>query len=283
MRSYGIMQGRLTPSQGRGIQFFPFDNWNVEFELGAEIGLDEIEWIFDYDNYTNNPLWTTSGVSNVKGVIDNTSVTIRSICFDYFMRRPFYKFQGIEMDKVRDENIEFVQRIIDAMNEIGANLLEIPMVDDSSVKTEEERKRVIDFLQKILYIAEAADILIGCETDMPVGVFKEFLDDINHPRIRANYDSGNSSGLGYDHEDEINSLGGYIANVHIKDRVLHGTTVELGTGSADFDKTFSALKNINYEGSIILQAARDEDGSEAFTIGSQLEFVREYCKKYGLE
>ncbi len=283
MRSYGIMQGRLTPPKGRGIQFFPFDNWNVEFELGGELGINEIEWIFDYDNYQNNPLWSASGVSNVRSVIDSTSVVVHSICFDYFMRRPFYKFQGTEMFKIREENIEFIQRIVDAMNEIGASIIEIPMVDDSSIKTEEERKRAIDFLQDILYIAEVADILIGCETDMPVGVFKNFLDDVNHPLIRANYDSGNSSGLGYDHEEEINSLGRYIANVHIKDRVLNGSTVELGKGSADFDKTFSALKNINYEGSIILQAARDEDGSEVFTIGSQLEYVRGYCKKYGLE
>ncbi len=283
MRSYGIMQGRLTPSEGRGIQFFPFDNWDVEFELGAEIGINEIEWIFDYDNYNDNPLWSSKGVSNVRDVIDSTSVVVHSICFDYFMRRPFYKASTFEMNDVRDENIEFAHRIIDAMTEVGASLMEIPMVDDSSIKNDEERKRVIDYLQDVLYIAEAADILIGCETDMPVGVFKKFLDDINHPRIRANYDSGNSSGLGYDHEDEINSLGDYIANVHVKDRVLHGTTVELGTGSADFDKTFSALKSIGYEGSVILQAARDEDGNEAFTIASQLEFVQGYCRKYGLE
>ena len=37
MISFGIMQGRLTPSQGKGIQFFPFDHWEKEFELG-EIG-----------------------------------------------------------------------------------------------------------------------------------------------------------------------------------------------------------------------------------------------------
>ena len=283
MRSYGIMQGRLTQPKGRGIQFFPFDNWNIEFELGAELGINEIEWIFDYDNYTDNPLWSSSGVSDVRSVIDSTSVEVHSICLDYFMRRPFYKFSALDMRVIRDENIEFIHRIIDVMTDIGANLLEIPMVDESSIKTDEERKQAIDFLQEVLYFAEVADVLIGCETDMPVGVFKKFLDDVNHPRIKANYDSGNSSGLGYDHGDEINSLGDYVANVHIKDRVLHGSTVELGTGSADFDEIFSTIKKIDYEGSIILQAARDADGSEVFTIASQLEFVKGYCKKYGLE
>ena len=48
MLSFGIMQGRLTPANGRGIQFFPFENWENEFMDCARIGLDEIEWIFDY-------------------------------------------------------------------------------------------------------------------------------------------------------------------------------------------------------------------------------------------
>ena len=58
MISFGIMQGRLTPSQGKGIQFFPFDHWEKEFELGAMIGINEVEWIFDYDRFEDNPLWS---------------------------------------------------------------------------------------------------------------------------------------------------------------------------------------------------------------------------------
>lgn len=63
MRSIGIMQGRLTQPKGRGIQFFPFDNWIEEFKVAKEIGLKEIEFIFDYDNYKENPLWQDEGQS----------------------------------------------------------------------------------------------------------------------------------------------------------------------------------------------------------------------------
>ena len=47
----GIMQGRLTCPKGRGIQFFPFDNWENEFYKAEKLGLDEIEFIFDFDDY----------------------------------------------------------------------------------------------------------------------------------------------------------------------------------------------------------------------------------------
>ena len=42
MICYGIMQGRLTSSEGRGIQFFPFENWQKEFFTAQEITLNEI-------------------------------------------------------------------------------------------------------------------------------------------------------------------------------------------------------------------------------------------------
>jgi len=277
------MQGRLTPSRGRGIQFFPFDNWKREFEIGSKIGINEIEWIFDYDRYVDNPLWDATGIQLINRVEEETGVEVKSVCFDYFMRRPFFKAAKVEAAAIRKENIEFVKKIITGMKEIGAYILEIPFVDASSMKTTDEKNYVTEFLSEVLIIADDVDVLIGCETDMPVGTFRNFLDSVNHPRIRANYDSGNSSGLGYKHSDELLSLSEYVANVHIKDRVYQGTTVTLGSGSADFDQVFSSLKKIKYGGSIVLQAARGEDGNEVTNIKNQLSFVKTYCKEYGLE
>ncbi len=281
MISFGIMQGRLTPPNGREIQFFPFDTWKEEFRIGQKLGLDEIEWIFDYEGYKKNPLWFDEGIKEIKTIIYQTSIQIKAVCFDYFMRRPFFKYDGKQQDFVRDENFRFLKHTMMAMKEIGASLLEIPLIDNSSVqKTEEET--VIEFVKEVLKVASQVGIKIGLETDMEPGRFKEFLDKMESENLYANYDSGNSSGLGYDHELEIYSLKSYIANVHIKDRKLHGTTVALGTGDADFDKVFSSLSGINYDGSIILQAARGEDGEEEANIRQQLDFVKKYCRIYGL-
>lgn len=280
MVSLGIMQGRLSPSNGRGIQFFPFDAWEKEFVLGKKIGINEIEWIFDYENYQDNPLWREEGIQTVKSVIAQTGVKIRSVCFDYFMRRPFFKFDKSISNEIRKENIEFVRRILISMKEIGAELLEIPMVDDSSIKTVDEEQMMVSFLREVLVMAKPLHIMIGCETDLPVGKFRNFLESIGDDDLFANYDSGNSSGLGYDHEAEILSLAEYIANVHIKDREFHGTTRSLGTGSADFEKVFSALYRIGYKKSILLQAARGADGDEEANIRGQLDFVKAYCEKY---
>ena len=85
MRSLGIMQGRLTRTLGRGIQFFPFEEWKEEFKAAQEIGIDEIEWIFDYPDYQKNPLWTEEGRNEINTIIRDTGVKVHAVCWDYFL------------------------------------------------------------------------------------------------------------------------------------------------------------------------------------------------------
>ena len=280
MFSYGIMQGRLTPPKNRGIQFFPFDNWQEEFSESKELGLQEIEWIFDYDNYDMNPLWTDEGCQAINNLIKETGVCVHSVCFDYFMRRPFYKYSEKDREIIRQENEYVILNVLEHMKKINAHLIEIPLVDNSSVNSKEEELLIKDFLEQMAKKAGQYEIRIGIESDYPPVTFRSFLEQFQSYNIVANYDSGNSSGLGYDSEKEISSLGAYLYNLHIKDRVFKGTTVELGTGSADFDKVFSTLGKIKYQNSIILQAARGREGKEKENIAKQFAFVKEYVNKY---
>lgn len=276
----GIMQGRLTPSLGRGIQFFPFDNWKNEFIKGSEIGLNEIEFIFDYERYEENPLWTDKGCKEIKDIIDETGVVINSICFDYFMRRPFYKYKKDERDYIEKENTEFINRILIAMRKLNISLIEIPSVDNSSLQSDDEKLRYSKWLKKIA--KDNIDIKFGMETDLPPEEFRDFIDDIGMTNVGANYDSGNSSGIGYDLYEEVTTLRDRIFNLHIKDRKYQGSTVKLGTGSANFDDLFRGLKEIGYAHAFILQAARGIDGEEKSNISSQLNFINKYIEKYGV-
>ena len=275
---FGIMQGRLTEPKGRGIQFFPFENWREEFRMGNALGLDEIEFIFDYERYQENPLWLDNGES-IRAVMDETGVKVCSVCFDYFMRRAFYKRQGHEREELLAENRQILKYILANMFIQGIGLIEIPLVDDSSLQSEEEAAAFREFLLSIVDETDAS-IRFGLETDMAPSRFRRYLDSFGTERIGANYDSGNSSGLGYDPYEELTTLGKSIFNIHIKDREYGGTTKQLGTGSADFEKFFRALHEINYDGALILQAARGEDGLEKENIAWQIKFVQAYLKNY---
>lgn len=274
----GIMQGRLTPSKGRGIQFFPFENWKNEFGIAKEIGLDEIEFIFDYNDYECNPLWTEEGIGEIETLIHESGVSVRSVCFDYFMRRPFYKYSGTEQDEVREENTRIITRVLHTMKMLGIDLIEIPSVDNSSMKNDTEKLLYKEWLSGIASVNP--DICFGMETDLPPRDFLNFIESINLPNVGANYDSGNSSGIGYNMYEEVTTLGNHIFNIHIKDRKYRGTTMQLGTGSADFEGLFRGLNEINYNHSFILQAARGEDYKEVENIKWQKRFIEELIKKY---
>lgn len=276
MFEIGMMQGRLTPPKGRGIQFFPFDNWEQEFIDAQKIGITSIEFIFDLERYQENPLWTDSGIARINELQKQTGVRVDCICLDYFMRSPFYRVD----QETYQANIQMLKLLIERAMQIGAKTVEIPILDNASLKTDEEKSALIRAIRTALPIAEKNNILIGIEADLPPQKLVGLLNEINHPLVQAVYDSGNSASLGYDSEEEIRALTGKISSIQIKDRVRGGTTVDLGTGSADFDKLFQSLKEATYRGNFILQSARGIEGQEAENIAKHISFVKEYIQKY---
>ena len=98
--------------------------------------------------------------------------------------------------------------------------------------------------------------------------------------LSVNWDSGNSSGLGYIASEEFAAYGHRIGSVHIKDRYKKPEggveTRPLGTGSADFDDVFKAIRSIDYRGGVTLQVARGRDNDEVNFIKGQLAFVKRY-------
>lgn len=266
----GIMQGRLTKSKGRGIQFFPFENWREEFKMAQKLGLEEIEFIFDLYKYRQNPLWSKKGRKIIQFLIKKTGVNVNSVCADYFMRRPFFR---VNENTYRDNFLK-LKRLVKYSSEIGASLIEIPLVDNSSIKNEKEEVLLVDMIHKIIPFLEKYRIKIGFETDLSPKKLLALIKKINNPLVGANYDTGNSSSLGYDPMEEMKTFGKYILNIHIKDRLYKGSTVTLGSGDTQFKRFYRYLSNLDYNGSLILQAARGKEGDEIKTVESQMDFLK---------
>ena len=276
MHSIGIMQGRLTPRKDRAIQFFPFESWDTEFHDAAPLGFQEIEWVFDAPDFEKNPLWSEAGCTQISILTATTGVHINTICADYFMVRPFFRTSSEE----RRERIAVLKRLCAQAACVHAQGIEIPLVDNSSIKTSEEEDILCSVLEEVLPDVRSHGLWIGLETDLPPEAFVHLLSRCDERLVKANYDSGNSSGLGYKPEEELAAYGERVKNIHIKDRLLGGTTVEPGTGNADFDALFRELAKVGYKGNFILQTARGEDGREKETLTRHKTFVEGYIAKY---
>jgi hexulose-6-phosphate isomerase len=198
---------------------------------------------------------TDSGKAEIKKVIASTGVRIDYVCADIFMQQPLVRMT----EDTISQNKEYLASILNNAKEVGAIGVEIPFVDNSTIKSETEKQEFIDVMQGAFNLAKDLDMKISLETDLPPIAFKELLEHIDLDYIQANYDIGNSASLGFDPNEELEAYGNKILNVHVKDRKLGGTTVPLGTGSADVKRVFQKLNEIGYSGGITMQAARGEN------------------------
>ena len=263
----GIMQGRLSPRINGKIQAYPANTWQKEFEIAQEIGYSAIEWIVEKPVETN-ALMTDSGKAEIKKAIALTGVRIDFVCADIFMQQPLVRMT----EEIKFQNKEYLLEILKNAKEVGAVGVEIPFVDNSSIKNEKEKQEFIDAMQDAFKLAKDMDIKISLETDLPPSDFQELLDNINLDYVQANYDIGNSASLGFDPKEELEAYGLKILNVHVKDRKLGSTTVPLGTGNANINYVFQKLQEIGYNGGLTMQAARGENDIE--TAKEQLKYVR---------
>jgi L-ribulose-5-phosphate 3-epimerase len=252
------MQGRLVPPEGRRFQSFPRERWRDEFLLAAQAGLNAIEWIFDLYGEDANPLASDQGIAEVQALSERTGIAVRSLCADYFMDRPFLRTTSAE----RDELIQKMRWLLSRCKTMGINRVVIPFVDKSRIEKEDEKLEVLTILGLLLPAAESNQVELHLETSLAPEPFAALLAQCTHPLLRANYDSGNSSSLGYRPAEEFAAYGRRIGSVHIKDRVRGGGTVPLGTGDADLPAVFTGLAALNYSGDYVLQIARREPGQE---------------------
>ena len=180
----------------------------------------------------------------------------------------------------RRERELFLHRLLPIARRIGADHVVLPFVDISRIETEEDKQILVDVMKTAAPIAESNGVELHLETDLGPDDFATLLKRIPYPCVKANFDSGNSSGLGYVASEEFASYGDRIGSVHIKDRRSKFAggiaTMPLGEGSADFDDVFQSMKRIGYNRGITLQVARGKDGDEVNWIRRQLAFVSTY-------
>jgi hexulose-6-phosphate isomerase len=263
----GIMQGRLSPRIDGKIQAYPANTWQKEFEIAQQIGYAAIEWIVE-NPVESNALMTTSGKTEIKKVISSTGVRIDYVCADIFMQQPLVRMT----EEIKSQNKDYLLEILKNAKEVGALGVEIPFVDNSSIKNDNEKQEFIDAMQDAFKLAKDLDIKISLETDLSPIAFKELLEQIGLDFVQANYDIGNSASLGFDPKEELDAYGQRILNVHVKDRKLGGTTVPLGTGNAKIDLIIQKLQEFGYSGGLTMQAARGENDVE--TAQEQLVYVK---------
>lgn len=270
------MQGRLSPPEPGFFQAFPRDTWRDEFPRAQAAGFSYIEWIHDRHDDGANPIFSESGRAELAKLKAQHRIATPAICGDWFMDFPLIRCADLE----QRERERHLRELITVARQIGACRIVLPFVDNSRMSTDEEKGAVLGILKRMLPLAEENGVELHLEADLDPVSFRQFLAMIPHPSIKVNWDSGNSSGLGYIANEEFAAYGERIGSIHIKDRYRKPEggveTRALGDGSADFDDVFRAIRSINYGGGLTFQVARGLPGDEVTFLRTQIDFLKSF-------
>jgi sugar phosphate isomerase/epimerase len=268
------MQGRLLPKYQGRYQAHPVGYWKDEFSKSAELGLECIEFILDFNDAELNPLLRDDGPDEILLLSEKTGVKVSTVCADYFMEAPLHHSD----EQIAAKSQSVLKRLLSNGKKLGLTDIVIPCVDQSRLIEDAAIERFIKRLRPLDEAAEKSGINLSLESDLSPQPFAELLERFNSPRVTVNYDTGNSAALGYDPVEELACYGKKITDIHIKDRKLGGGSVLLGTGDAQFGRFFKALRPLNYTCPFIMQAFRDDEALAVFK--QQLAWVRERFAEY---
>jgi hexulose-6-phosphate isomerase len=263
------MQGRLSPLVDGKIQAFPQQYWREEFASAKQLGFTLMEWTLDQEGLRQNPLLTNTGRHEIQRLAATHGVGVISVTGDCFMQAPFFKAAGERREKLLGD----LDSVIAACGDLGATCLVVPVVDNGALSSDCEKMVLREELLRRRSLLSSLGLSIVFESDFPAVELKEFIDEFPIAHFGINYDIGNSAALGYDPREEFAAYGSRIFNVHVKDRVLGGTTVALGSGNADLPLVFSLLSEVGYRGNYILQTARARNDDHANVLRHYAEMV----------
>lgn len=114
--------------------------------------------------------------------------------------------------------------------------------------------RVVEVLRQIAPRAEEADVALGLENTLSAKQNLEIIERVGSNIVQVYYDTGNSTGNGYDVPSEIRMLGNdRICEIHLKD--VGASVFSSGEGQVDWPGVAAACKDIGYDKWYVLETS----------------------------
>ncbi len=230
------------------------------FEQAAQIGFDGVE-LDIRAAWEDEPVMSAEGRAEIKRLAEETGVEVPSLCIGALWT---YSPAATDPDTLETSR-RVIGEAIAAAADLGAKWILIPVTpSDEEISHEECQRRWIAEMRDAAAEAEAAGIIL-CLENVGRGCGKSAEDllalvgGIDSAAVRTYYDPGNACAFGHDAVEEIRALAEYIGVVHIKDRDAD----LLGQGIVDIPGCVDTLREVGYNGWLVLETPATDDPLEA--------------------
>jgi hexulose-6-phosphate isomerase len=242
---YGIISRILDPEL------------EAAFNMGQELGFDGLEIPFVELDCEKEPLWTREGVQQIRGLAEATGLEVPSCCAGRYNLRGFVNPDP----EVREKCVEILLHLIDTCAEVGMENILVAFFGDHEIETDKHRDLVVEAMKRCAPKAESRGITLALEGTVTAEDFFEIIDRTESEALGVYYDVGNAVWLGYDGPAELRKISerGLLAQVHIKDMTPEKQNVPLGEGGVNWPAVGDALREIEYDGYLVLETTGGDD------------------------
>lgn len=240
------------------------------FKQAAQIGFDGVE-LDIREHWQEEPQMSPVGRSEIAALSEETGVEVPSLCIG-----ALWSFSpAATSEELLASSREVIDAAIEAAAELGCGWILIPVTPaEEELSHAECQQRWVREMQRAAPLAEEAGVKL-CLENVGRGCGKSaedllaLVERTGHPAVMTYYDVGNACAFGHDAVEEIRVLAETIGVVHIKDRDAD----LLGQGIVDIPGCVETLREIDYDGWLILETPATDDPLEAGNFN--LQYLRE--------
>jgi D-psicose/D-tagatose/L-ribulose 3-epimerase len=188
---------------------------------------------------------------------------------------------------VRKKAVDRIKWFVDCADAIGSGLIGGPLHSAFATFTnkapqEEEYKRSAEVLSEAAEYAADADVILSveainrfeCYLCNTVAQMTDIVNRVNHPNVNAHYDTHHANIEEKDIIQSIHDVAPVVGHIHLSEND-RGTP---GDGHIPWDGVFKAIKEINYDGWLTIEAFTRNDVDFANSIN----VWREYSKPWDI-
>jgi len=239
---YGIRDGMLKAPM------------ETMFSVAKQIGFDGVEFCIGRE-YHENLLWEEGGAKKLKGLADAAGVEISSLSPGVFSS--FHP--ALPEAEKRQEGHDILVHVIASCAAADTRHILVPMFPkDMDEWPESTWDLLVDGFKSLADVAKRHDVILDLETTFSADDLVMILDRVDSPALKVYHDTGNTMSRGQDPAEELLKLG------HDGVGMIHGKDTDrqmLGDGRVDFDAVDAAMREIAYDGYIVLETPVGEDAN----------------------
>lgn len=266
--------------------------WEEKFRAAKEAGFDYMELSIDESDERLARLdWSDDEIENLRSIMRFTGISFPTMCLSGHRRYPF----GSKDPVIRKKAMEIMEKAINLSVKLGIRCIQLATYDVYYEESDEEtQKFFLDGMKEAVAMASRAGVILAMEImdTKFVGTIVRalhYLKEIPSPYFKIYPDMGNLSNFSNDVTGEFELGISETAAIHVKEtRPGVFKEVPFGEGEVKFTEIFKKLKELNYQGMLLIEMWADNSCYQTVEqakekIAEAYRFVTEKMQMAGME